>query len=122
LSGLLGTLVVIGLFRRLRGLEASHQASSQTLTCPTCGAVGLDERGAAGAEVNPVFEIRGQDRGKPVRKCRSCGGGFLIRGRRTDPIPSDRWRQMEALFAEHERAFEERLAALTQPREETSRE
>lgn len=96
----------------MRGLEASHRASAGQWECPTCGATGFDDRGAEDAGVEPTFEIRGQDRGKPVRKCLACGGGFLIIGNRTQAIPDARWAQMEAFFAEHERAFEERMAAL----------
>jgi hypothetical protein len=108
----------VGLFRRLRGLDASHSASSEEWTCLTCGAVGLDDRGAEDSGVEPTFEIRGQDRGKPVRKCFACGGGFLIVGRGAEQIPAARWQQMEAFYAEQMRATEERFDAMQPPHDE----
>lgn len=44
----------------------------------------------------------------PVRKCRSCGGGFDLKPRflvlfgwpKARPIPPDLWAQMEALWAQ----------------------
>ena len=71
-----------------------------TLTCPECGHAG-EIRGT-----EEFFEVRGQwpNGHYPVRKCRACGRGiivrprFLIFGTRPVVIPDDTWSKMERLF------------------------
>jgi hypothetical protein len=68
-----------------------------TLTCPSCGRFG--ESGLA--EVGPPaeFEIRGQLRGKPVRKCKNCHCGFTAGRFRTKRIDDHLWARMEESWA-----------------------
>jgi hypothetical protein len=72
------------------------------LKCPVCGHQG-EVRGT-----EEFFEARGQwpDGHMPVRKCRGCGAGLIVKPRFFPPgakatvIPDDTWAQMEAYWAE----------------------
>ncbi len=69
-----------------------------TLKCPACGAKG---------EVRATeesFEVRGRtsdDWGWPIRKCRACGNGLIVKPRTFPPgvkaevIPVGTWQAME---------------------------
>lgn len=65
------------------------------MKCPHCKAFGpkadlLEEH----------WEVRGKWQGEPVRKCRSCGRGFLLRSiRAPKPIDAELWAEMEASWA-----------------------
>ena len=68
------------------------------MKCPHCGAKG-DVKGT-----EDHFEVRGQwpDGHWPVRKCRACGGGMIVkpglRGMRAKPIDHDLWERMEEMW------------------------
>jgi transcription elongation factor Elf1 len=70
------------------------------LTCPGCGHQG-EVRGT-----DEHFEPRGQwpEGHKPVRKCRACGGGIIVRFRFLifrpygERIPDDLWANMDRHF------------------------
>jgi hypothetical protein len=99
----------MGAFRRWRGLSRTIAASERDLVCPICGNTGHDD-GVDGVE--PAFGVHGMLRGRPIRKCFQCGGGFLVKGQRSEPIDPELWSRMEAQFAEEMRAVEERIARL----------
>jgi DNA-directed RNA polymerase subunit RPC12/RpoP len=73
------------------------------LKCPECGVRGE----VKGTEDS--FEVRSRwpfsPEGWPVRKCRSCGSGLIVKPRLFPPgakaslIPSDTWQEMETMWA-----------------------
>lgn len=74
-----------------------------TLTCPSCGHSG-EIRGT-----EDYFEVRGRspEGHWPVRKCRACGDGiivkprlFFIGGARALRIPDETWVRMQRMWAE----------------------
>lgn len=80
---------------RSHGRHGSQADSKQNVMCPLCG-----QRGEAAAEgENAVaFKQRGEYRDHLAWKCFVCGSGFLIRGANTEPIPVDRWSEIEARY------------------------
>src|SRR5256885_11539102 len=70
------------------------------LTCPVCG-----QRGDVRSE--EFFETRGRmpNRGMPVKRCRSCGSGLIVRprvfppGTKAEVIPAGAWQKMEASWS-----------------------
>lgn len=69
------------------------------LKCPACGSTGRATTDGSGA-----FDVRGQWRGKAMRKCMGCGSGLAIGpfsgGFIGKPVlvPSDTWRAMEKVW------------------------
>ena len=74
-----------------------------TLTCPRCG-----NSGAIRADDGCFDAVWPLARGHfPVRKCRQCGAGIIVRpkfpcGTRSSLIPDDAWRRMEETFAQRD--------------------
>jgi hypothetical protein len=79
----------------VRLADGLRRFSGRPIRCPRCGREGYD-----GGGEHEAFERRGFWGIHPVRKCLSCGEGLLIKGHRFEPIPSDRWRALEARWAE----------------------
>ena len=63
--------------------------------CPLCG-----QRGPAADDEESVvaFTSRGDYHGHPALRCFVCGSGFVIRGANTEPIPVDRWSEIQARY------------------------
>lgn len=61
------------------------------MKCPFCGASGSKWE-------EDQFEIRGQIEGRPVRRCKACGTGFVFTRLlgRTRQIPDPIWEKMLA--------------------------
>lgn len=87
----------MGLFGR-RNTENDAVSETQ-LMCPICGATGRDDRAVAAGEA--VFGVRPDYDGSPVRKCFACGGGFTVTGHGStaQPIPTERWVELEQVGA-----------------------
>ena len=65
------------------------------LRCPVC-----DHNGEIKG-TDEFFETRGQWQGAPVRRCRGCGSGLIVRGLlrpKAEVIPDDLWERMQASF------------------------
>jgi hypothetical protein len=60
--------------------------------CPLCGQRGTAAVGGEAA----AFTTRGEYSGHTAWKCYVCGSGFVVRGANTEPIPIDRWSEIEA--------------------------
>jgi hypothetical protein len=98
--------------------------------CPWCGAVGTDREPYAshGPDLTPpkdegtyAFEVRGNYRSRPVRKCLSCGNGVrvTILPPRFRKVPPDLWADLQRLWkrykaeqAEEMRNLPDRLGAI----------
>jgi len=85
----------MGLIDRIHGLEsAGDRKREKQLMCPLCGQSGPAAEEAGGNTAS--FSLRGEVDGHPARKCFLCGGGFLVKGTNTEPIPALRWSEVEA--------------------------
>ena len=67
--------------------------------CPVCG-----QRGPAAVDEDDVaaFAVRGAYSGQAAWKCYVCGSGFVVRGENTEPIPVDRWSEIEVRHDQEE--------------------
>ena len=73
--------------------RAGWRRQEQQLMCPLCGQCGP---AAEAADVSAAsFALRGEVDGHPARKCFFCGAGFVVKGLNTQPIPPDRWSEIE---------------------------
>jgi hypothetical protein len=72
--------------------------------CPRCGQTGY----AAVQEESVAFAARGVYRGEAALKCFVCGSGFVVDGANTEPIPVDRWSEIEARYDREHRTAAQR--------------
>lgn len=73
------------------------------VTCPWCGASGVDDEPYPEPEEAPAFEMYGNYRGRPIRKCLKCGNGVSVAifPRRFHKVQPDLWAQLQAAWEEH---------------------
>lgn len=70
-----------------------NEVTMPTIACPSCGASGSTTIDSTS------FEIRGQWRGKSVRRCRACGAGMTVhlgfRGVKAKLLDEELWARMQ---------------------------
>jgi len=102
------------------------------LTCPWCGAEGTDvepvPKRLRGPSWTPskgedeyAFEVRGNLRSRPVRKCLACGNGIRVTvlPPHFRKIPTDDWQRLQGLWSQYRASenarFETAFAELQGP-------